>query len=84
MSTTTSIRDLRNHFPKVRRLVESEGEVLLTEKGRPRYRLTLYAPADAGRPPPPKDYLGRLKRHQPRPASAARARALHEDNRGER
>jgi antitoxin (DNA-binding transcriptional repressor) of toxin-antitoxin stability system len=46
MSAKIGIRDLRNHFPKVRHLLEAEGEVLLTEKGRPRYRLTLYSPAD--------------------------------------
>jgi antitoxin (DNA-binding transcriptional repressor) of toxin-antitoxin stability system len=84
LSATTSIRELRNSFPKVRKLVETEGEVLLTEKGKPRYRLTLYAPTDSRRPPPTKDYLERLKRHQPRPASAGESAALHEDNRGER
>jgi antitoxin (DNA-binding transcriptional repressor) of toxin-antitoxin stability system len=84
MSVTTSIRDLRNHFPKVRKLVETEGEVLLTEKGRPRYRLTLYTPAADQTPPPVKDYLERLKRYQPRAMSVAEARALHEDNRGGR
>src|SRR5882762_7091787 len=29
--SSTSIRDLRNHFPKVRKLVETLGEVILTE-----------------------------------------------------
>ena len=47
---STSIRDLRNHFPKVRKLVETLGEVILTEKGKPRYRLTLYSPAGASTP----------------------------------
>ena len=84
MSATTSIRDLRNSFPKVRKLLETEGEVLLTEKGSPRYRLTLYTPADSRRPAPGKDYIARLKRHQPRPASASESEALHNDNRGER
>ena len=45
MSNTVSVRDLRNQFPKVRKLVETQGEVVLTEKGRPRYRLTAYTPA---------------------------------------
>jgi antitoxin (DNA-binding transcriptional repressor) of toxin-antitoxin stability system len=84
MSATTSIRDLRNHFPKVRKLVESQGEVLLTEKGKPRYRLTLYTPSVPPTPPKVKDYLERLKRYQPEAMSETESQALHEDNRGER
>jgi antitoxin (DNA-binding transcriptional repressor) of toxin-antitoxin stability system len=84
MSTTTSIRDLRNHFPKIRRLVETQGEVLLTEKGQPRYRLTLYTQPNAAGPPPPKDYLERLRRYQPQVSSGTGSVPLHEDNRGER
>lgn len=84
MSSTTSIRDLRNHFPKVRKIVETEGEVLLTEKGKPRYRLTMYTPAPPRTVPPAKDYMERLKRHQPRAMSVEEARTLYEDNRGER
>jgi antitoxin (DNA-binding transcriptional repressor) of toxin-antitoxin stability system len=84
MSSTTSIRDLRNRFPAVRRRLEAEGEVVLTEKGVPRYRLTLYSKAGTAASPPPKDYLARLKRYQPRPLSERRSRALHDENRGER
>ncbi len=83
MATTTTIRDLRNHFPKVRKLLESEGEVLLTERGKPRYRLTLYTPAQT-EAPPKIDYWARLNGYQPGPLTAAEARALHEENRGER
>ena len=84
MAGIASVRDLRNRFPKVRKMVESEGEVLLTERGKTRYRLTLYTPAKSAKEPPPKDYLARLKRHLPRPLSRAAGRALHEQNRGER
>ncbi len=80
---TTTIRDLRNHFAKVRKLVEAEGEVLVTDKGEPKYRLVLYTAARQTTPPP-KNYLERLGRYQPRPMSAAEAKALHEENRGER
>ena len=45
MSATVTVRDLRNQFPKVRKLVETQGEVVLTEEGRPRYRLIAYTPA---------------------------------------
>jgi antitoxin (DNA-binding transcriptional repressor) of toxin-antitoxin stability system len=79
----TSIRDLRNHFPKIRRLVESQGEVILTEKGKPRYRLSLYTPEVAGKPRR-VDYWARLNSYQPRTLSKSQAHALHDENRGER
>jgi antitoxin (DNA-binding transcriptional repressor) of toxin-antitoxin stability system len=84
MAGSATIRDLRNRFPKVRKLVESEGEVLLTERGKTRYRLTLYAAPPAAKQPPAKDYLARMKRHQRRPLRRAAARALAEENRGRR
>jgi antitoxin (DNA-binding transcriptional repressor) of toxin-antitoxin stability system len=79
----TSIRDLRNRFPKVRKLVESHGEVILTEKGKPRYRLTLYSPESAAAPSP-VDYWARLNSYQPRALTKAQSRALRDENRGER
>lgn len=81
---SATVRDLRNRFPKVRKLVESEGEVLLTERGKARYRLTLYTPLSQAKEPPAKDYIARMKRYQPRPMSRAAAKALDEDNRGDR
>ncbi len=84
MATTATVRDLRNRFPKVRKLIEAEGEVLVTERGTPRYRLTLYASTRRAKEPPAKDYVARLRRHQPRPIGAAAAKALDEENRGER
>ena len=83
MSGTVSIRDLRNHFPKVRKLVETEGEVLLSEKGRTRYRLTLHTPPLA-KAAKPVDYWARLTAYQPAALTSAQARALHDDNRGDR
>ena len=84
MSRTATVRDLRNRFPMVRKLVEMDGEVLLTERGKARYRLTLYTPAQPAKEPPPKDYMARMKRHQPKPMSRAAAKAFDEDRRGER
>ena len=84
MAPTATIRDLRNRFPEIRKLVEEEGEVIVTEQGAPRYRLTRVSPTKGKRPLPPKDYMARLRRHQPRPISAAAARALDDANRGER
>ena len=84
MAATATVRELRNQFPKVRRLVETDGEVVVTEQGAPKYRLTRYIPAAGKKAPAPKDYLTRLRRHQPRPSSAAAAKALDEANRGSR
>jgi antitoxin (DNA-binding transcriptional repressor) of toxin-antitoxin stability system len=83
MAATATVRELRNQFPKVRKLLEAEGEVVITEQGAPRYRLIGHTPT-ATQSPPAKDYMARLGRHQPRPIGAAAARALHEANRGER
>jgi len=84
MSSTASIRDLRNRFPRVRKLLESQGEVLLTDRGVARYRLSVYSGPRAARQPAPKDYLARIKRRQPRVMSAAAAKALDEETRGGR
>lgn len=83
MPATVTIRDLRNRFPHVRKLVEADGEVLLSESGRTRYRLVLHT--EQPKPAAPSvDYWARLIAHQPKPLTAAQARLLHEDNRGER
>ncbi|MGH8021676.1 MAG: hypothetical protein ACREIA_26020 [Opitutaceae bacterium] len=83
MPAIVTIRDLRNRFPHVRKLVETEGEVLLSESGKTKYRLVLHAERPA-KTAPPVDYWARLTAHQPKPLTAAQARALHEENRGER
>ncbi len=49
-----------------------------------RYRLTLYTPAHSAKEPPPKDYMARIKRFQPKPMSRAAAKAFDKDWRGER
>ncbi len=84
MPATATVRDLRNRFPAVRKLVERDGEVVVTERGTPKYRLTPYSQRRPTRPPAPKDYMKRLRQHQPRPITAAAARALDDANRGER
>lgn len=83
MSSTATIRELRNRFPEIRRRLESEGEVLVTERGKPRYRLTLYAPPKKASASA-VDYLERLKSYQPQPMTKAQSRKLHDENRGER
>jgi antitoxin (DNA-binding transcriptional repressor) of toxin-antitoxin stability system len=82
---TATIRDLRNRFPRVKAMIETEGEVIVTDKGEPKYKLTLYSPASSKkRSRAAKDYVSRLRRFQPRPMTAAKARALEDENRGER
>ena len=83
MSITATVRDLRNNFPKVRKLVEAEGEVLLSESGKTRYRLTVYTPPPI-KVPSHIDYWARLNSYQPVAITAAQIRALDEENRGER
>jgi hypothetical protein len=81
--TTATIRELRGSFPKIKRLLETEGQVIVTDYGQPKYLLALYTPP-VRKSPPKKDYLARLGRFQPRPLTAAASRALQEDNRGDR
>ena len=83
MAATTTVRELRNHFPKVRRLLEEEGEVVVTDNGEPRYRLSKLA-SSSPKPLAPKDYVARLRRHQPRPLTSAAAKGLGDANRGDR
>jgi antitoxin (DNA-binding transcriptional repressor) of toxin-antitoxin stability system len=83
MKPTATIRELRNRFPVIRERLEADGEVLVTERGKPRYRLTLYT-APEKVPPAGVDYWGRLKSYQPRSMTKAQSRKLHEENRGER
>lgn len=83
MSATATVRDLRNHFPKIRKLVETEGEVLLSESGHTKYRLVLHTEPPA-QPAPPVDYWARLTAHQPTPLTATQSQSLHDDNRGNR
>jgi len=82
MSTAT-IRDLRTRFPKLKQILEREGELLVTDRGRPAYVLRVYSPA----PMEKKsriDYYTRLKAHQPGPISTAAAKALDRTDRDER
>ena len=41
---TVTIRNLRNEFPKVKEVVEAEGEVIVTDNGRPVARLVPLPP----------------------------------------
>ena len=81
--STTTVRELRGSFPKVKKILETEGAVIVSDHGQPKYLLTLYTPPP-NNAPRTKDYLARLKKFQPRPMSAAAAKSLHDENRGDR
>jgi antitoxin (DNA-binding transcriptional repressor) of toxin-antitoxin stability system len=81
--TTATIRDLRTRFPSVRKLLEQEGEVVVTDRGRPVIVLQVYRPPVKGKERA-VDYLARLKRRMPKPISAAARHGLDEEDRAER
>jgi antitoxin (DNA-binding transcriptional repressor) of toxin-antitoxin stability system len=83
MKSTASVRDLRNHFPKVRKILEEEGEVLLTESGTAKYRLVPYSPSPK-KAPPTIDFWSRLISYQASQISAEASKALADENRGDR
>jgi antitoxin (DNA-binding transcriptional repressor) of toxin-antitoxin stability system len=80
---TATIRELRTSFPKVRELLEREGEIVVTDRGRPVITLRMY---DEGRKARPTtvDYYARLRRRMPKPLSAKARRKLDEADRAER
>jgi prevent-host-death family protein len=80
---TATIRDLRTRFPRLKELVAREGEVIVTDHGRPAFVLRSYK-APRLKKPPKVDYYRRLRAHQPRPLSEAASSALDESNRGDR
>ena len=81
--TRATIRDLRTQFPRLKQVIDREGEILVTERGRPAYVLRAYRAAHRS-VVEKVDYLARLKARQPRPLSARASRALDDANRGDR
>ena len=80
---TATIRDLRTKFPKIRHLLEQEGQLLITDRERPVILLQPYHERVAQRGAR-IDYYARLRRRMPKPLTAAARRRLHEADRGER
>ena len=80
---TATIRDLRMRFPKLKAVLEREGELIVTDRGRPAFVLRLYT-APPKTHAEPLDYFARLQSRQPRALSRAASRALDETDRGER
>jgi antitoxin (DNA-binding transcriptional repressor) of toxin-antitoxin stability system len=80
---TATIRDLRTRFPHLKAIIARDGELIVTDRGRPAYVLRGYI-APPAEPRKKISYFERLARRQPRPLSAASASALDEADRGER
>ena len=80
---TATIRDLRTRFPKIRRVVEQEGQIVVTDRGRP---IMLLKPYDERTAPRATkiDYYARLRRRMPTPLTRKARERLDETNRGER
>jgi antitoxin (DNA-binding transcriptional repressor) of toxin-antitoxin stability system len=79
---TATIRDLRTRFPEIRRLLEQEGELVVTDRGRPVILLRPYSERAAPRGTR-VDYYARLRRRMPKALTARARRALDEADRGE-
>lgn len=79
---TATIRQLRTQFPKIRHMLEQEGQLVVTDRGRPVMLLQPYEERAVRRSR--VDYYARLTRRMPRPVTAAARRALHEADREER
>lgn len=75
-----SIRQLRTEFPKVRAMIQREGEVVVTERGQAAYVIRPYQPPPRKKAKPERfDYYARLIKRMPRPVSRAAARAMDAD-----
>ena len=73
-----SIREMRLDFRSVKRKMEEHGSVVVTDRGKPMYRLNRIEPVEA-RPRKLPDYYARLQNQ--RAMSAGETRELHEENR---
>ena len=84
---TATLREFLENFTAIRRRVDRHGEVVVMHRGKPFYVITRLAPRKTKRSvklPPPPDYWAHLQERQPVPLSAEQAKALHDENRGDR
>ncbi len=77
---TASVRQLRAEFPKVRAIIEREGEIVVTERGQAAYIIKPYtAPKKKAGKRKRIDYYARLLSYMPKPISAEASRAMVAD-----
>jgi antitoxin (DNA-binding transcriptional repressor) of toxin-antitoxin stability system len=79
--TTARIRNPRKKFPKIRQLVETKGEVVVTERGEPRFLLRPYQ-AQPSRKPASVDLYKRLVARMPKMLTEKQSQAIDQLNRG--
>jgi len=83
MGPTATVRDLRTRFPEIKKLIDREGEVIVTDHGEPSFVLRRYRPETSKRPAA-VDYFARLVGRMPKPMSRKKTKALDDANREER
>jgi len=72
---------VEGELPKIRHLVETKGEVIVTERGKPRFLLRPYqAPLSKG--PPAVDFYERLVARVPKRLAEDQSHATDQLNRG--
>jgi antitoxin (DNA-binding transcriptional repressor) of toxin-antitoxin stability system len=86
---TATVRQLRTQFHQVRKMVEKEGEVVLTERGRPAFVISEHPGRQTKKISRSKktakfDYYARLINRMPEPISAEASRAFDDFYRAER
>lgn len=81
---TATVRELRLNFRAIKRRIEEHGKVLITDNGVPSYIITPIEQEEAPRARPIPNYYARLLKRQSKPLTAEQARALIEENRGDR
>ena len=77
---TATIRELRTDFRSVKRRMEEEGEVVITDHGQPAYVIKPLPRAQKQSAPLP-DYYARLLKRQRTPLSLAATRQFWEEER---
>jgi len=82
-TATATVRELRLDFRLIKRKVEQHGEVVITDNGKPSFVLKAL-PLSRQKEPTQPDYYARLLKIQPKPLGARAAKALHDENRGDR
>jgi len=81
-STTATIRELRTDFRAVKRKIEQEGEVVITDHGEPAYLLKAL-PRKPVRKKRSYDHYVRLLKRQPKPIPEEEMRRFWEEERRE-
>jgi antitoxin (DNA-binding transcriptional repressor) of toxin-antitoxin stability system len=76
--TTVAVTELRTKFSRLKALIAREGQVIVTDRGRPASVLRAFS-ASPTMKPAKFDYFARLTSRQPRALSWAASKALDED-----